>query len=282
MILIADSGSTKTDWALIDLSNDIIQSCETSGMNPYSGYDSKSINDKLVENFGNLTLQVSQLQFYGSGCTNETSISMVNADLAAWFPSAHVVVSEDLLGAALAVSDMVPSYVCILGTGSIASFFDSEKISAKSKSLGYLINNEGSGYDIGKRVIKHIVNGKLPDTVLSDYREMPTDRDRILTHIYETENPSKTIAKYAKPLEKWQDLDVVRKIITSSIEDFILWQLEPILIEKKYPVHFIGSIAFHFKDILNEVLSNHGIQMGNVEKKSIHKLIAFHQSKINE
>lgn len=279
MKLLADSGSTKTDWALIDKSSNDVIRFSTDGMNPYSGFDSKSIKDGIVTILDEKYISnITELHFYGSGCTNATSVAQVRDNLEDWFPHSAHHIYEDLLGAAIAMSGNQPCHIGILGTGSIAAHFDGNQLTNKSKSMGYLISNEGSGSDIGKEMIKSLVNNRLPNHIVDAYQNYPTTRDNLLQSLYDKDNPSQLIASYCTPLVAFTDEPTIRSIVADSFTDYIKWHLEAIIDDPSMPVHFCGSIAYYFRDILAEALEKHHLKMGEIAQKPLPKLIEYHQS----
>lgn len=279
MVLIADSGSTKTDWALIDISSNDVICFATDGMNPYSGFDAKSINEQISSSIStNQISKVKSIYFYGSGCVNEDSKTQVQEKLLAWFPNSSCNMKDDLYGAAVAMSGGQPCHIGILGTGSIAAYFDGQSIVQKSTSLGFLISNEGGGADIGAQVIKALVNKALPSDIDKAYDDYPKTQDDILELIYKADNPSQLIAGYSKPLIQFVDSPEVINIISNCFEKYYTWHLSQIIKDVSIPVHFIGSIAFHYSEILKAVLNKHQLILGDVEKKPLQKLISFHQS----
>lgn len=277
MILIVDSGSTKTSW-LVAQNKEIIQKIETSGYNPYY-YK----YDKLVEIIDNELLphlvenDIKDIFYYGSGCSSETNNSKVEEAFIRKFPKASIKINHDLTGAAAALLKNKPGIACILGTGSNSCLWDGEKVVENVPSVGYLLGDEGSGTYLGMKILKGILENKAPESIINEfYSYYNMSFESVLSSIYENPDPNRlfsAIPKFAgvKISHPW-----IKEQIVSSFNDFIENQIKYYPDYNKNSICFTGSIAFHFRNQLVEALSKHGLKTGIILKEPIDGLFEYH------
>lgn len=276
MIVIADMGSTKTDWSFTDGSS-VIKNIQTRGFNPYF-YSRDQIIEILNEDFNGHDLSgVDELYFYGAGCSNEEKCKSVEDAIKMHFPNTIIEVDHDLLASARALCGKTPGIACILGTGSNTCMYDGTYVIANNPSLGFLLGDEGSGSHLGKQLVKYYFYNELPSDMTKKLeREYNVSRDMLLDDIYAHPSPNSYLATFARFLIENNENPVIKQIIVDSFDEFFRRHIHKYDSYQKIPVNFIGSIAFYFKDILQEVAKKHNASVGLVIKKPIAKLIEFH------
>jgi N-acetylglucosamine kinase-like BadF-type ATPase len=279
MILIADSGSTKCDWVLLDDTGNVELSTTTLGLNPaiLSSEELVGIlnsNQELVNVFS----KVKTLDFYGAGCGTEIPRKNLENLLIGLFINAKVTVLEDMLAAVYSVTTN-PAIVCILGTGSNSCYFDGEKIHQEFPSLGYVIMDEASGNYYGKQLLQDYYFNNMPWEIALKFNEMfLVNSDEVKQNLYKKPNPNAYLASFAKFIFETVDQDFyfynLKKIgISKFIKNHILCFYEA----KNLPIHFIGSIAYFSKEVLKESLEEHQLELGNIIQKPMEGLIEYYR-----
>ena len=279
MIVIADSGSTKCDWVVLNNAGEQTIVTNTSGFNPYYK-DSAEIERILRGNtdLSNACLQIEEVHFYGAGCSSDKLISIVENGLKSVFTKAVVNIHHDVYGSALSTYSGEPGISCILGTGSNACYFDGKTIDNGIPSLGYILNDEGSGNAIGKKLITNYAYGKLPTELATDFETyFSTDLGTILTNIYQKPHANTYIASFAPFASKHRKHTFIQTLISKGFEDFLKLHVLSFSNAHQVPVHFVGSVAFHFKEELQQACEDLDLQLGNVIQKPIDGLIRHHQ-----
>lgn len=280
MKLIADSGSTKTDWRLIDEFNNIHQA-QTIGLNPYFTSEQEIIE---ALNTGPLKLfapdEIEEVHFYGAGCSSEGQISKMEDALIQVYKAADIHVEHDLLGAARALCGNESGIASILGTGSNSCMYDGKFIVKNVPSLGYLLGDEGSGAYMGKHFISDLLGDAVPDELRTRFdKKFNLDREKILENVYMQPFPSRFLASFCRFLYQCLDLDYTRNLVAQSFNAFIDKQVSQYEGHQDLPLHVVGSIGFNFSAILREVAAERGIELGQVLQAPIAALTLFH---INE
>lgn len=277
MILIADSGSTKTDWRLIVAENEA-RSYSTSGLNPYfvnSDEITCELEKELVPFISNN--KVRAVFFYGAGCAVAEKTSVVEDGLRPVFPNADIYIFSDLLGAARALCNRNIGLVCILGTGSNSCCFDGNNIVANVPSLGFMLGDEGSGAYMGKALLKGIFSEKAPTEIIELFKsQFPQTKAEILNRIYHHLLPNRYLASFSIFIFKHRDHQYMHELVKNAFADFFEQNILCYSDYQKYPLHFTGSIAFHFQDILRECAIGKGLEVGTVIKSPVENLIPFH------
>lgn len=276
MLLIADSGSTKTDWAIIESegSGKALQT-KTTGFNPFFT-DSDFIAAHIAVNneLKAISEQVSEVRFFGAACSSDERKGIVRKALERSFPKAEIHVDHDMLGAALACTQGEPGVACILGTGSNACFFDGKECIDNIPALGFILGDEASGAWFGKRLCAMFVYGEMPDELLLSFSNTyEVDKESIFRGTYHAERPNLYLAGFAPFLSKHADHPYIRMLVREGFDEFIAHHLEPMPESRSYEIHFVGSVAHHFEDILKQALATAGMRMGRVITSPIHELI---------
>jgi glucosamine kinase len=279
MQLIADSGSTKTSWRLVKSENEIIEA-STIGYNPHYFDTEKmaeSLQDLLVPQLGVAATEVSQIYFYGAGCSTQNSNAVVEKAFNNVFSNANIYVDHDLLGAARALCGKSAGIACILGTGSNSCAFDGKEITDNVSSLGFMLGDEGSGASLGRRLVKSFFYREMPaDIKAAFYERYQMDKDTIFREVYKSALPSRYMAQFTKFMNEHIETPFIHDLIKREFAAFIDTQVIKYENVESIPINFLGSVAFFFKDIMVEVLEERQLTMGRIIKEPIETLVHYH------
>ena len=273
MRLIVDAGSTKMEWILLD-GNEVKSRFLTKGFNPNYA-DIQTL--VLMFNGVSFSSEIQSIHYYGTGCGSEQNCQLIKEVFQNRFPNAEIHVTHDLMAACHALFGNEKGIACILGTGSNSCVYDGDRIVEKAVSLGYLVGDEGSGMYIGREVVKAYFYGLMPDELQRKFDETyRLELKDFIQTLYHNEQPSKNLASFAKFAGENQlnpfIHDLVKRCFQAFIEVFVL-RFEDC---KSMKVSFIGSIAYHFQDILKETMSDNGLTLGEVLKTPAEGLIRYY------
>lgn len=279
MILIADSGSTKTDWVCIARETGEQLRFSTQGYNPnYMG--AEQIAADLVASLpeGLDRCAVSEVHFYGSGVTAAQEEPM-GCTLRSVFPNARTIEAKsDTLGSCRALLGHREGFAAILGTGTNTVVFDGEKMVQNIPGGGFILGDEGSGANLGKRLLVDFIRHRMPDNVYElCAREINMDYSEIVRHVYKEAFPNRFCAGFAKFIQDHYDVDsYFRNLTTEAFRDFFrnLVCLYPDY--KRYSFNAIGSVAYHHRALLEPVVSEFGMQLGIILKTPLDGLADYH------
>lgn len=277
-ILIADSGSTKTDWVLLDKNNIIIQ-FQTIGFNPYfqSSDDIYSeIKTKLIPVLQDQLHSITQISYYGAGCSTPDKVQVVKKGLYLAFGNIFSEVNHDLLAAARALCGKEKGIACILGTGSNSCLYDGIEVVENIPSVGYLFGDHGSGATIGRTFIQHYFDGKLPIHLRTAFENAGYHREIILENVYKKPMPSKYLASIVSFLVNYNNDSYIKELIKNCFIDFFHAQVSKYTNAKTLAVNSVGSIGYYYKDLLTEAAIEKGFMIGNIIKSPIDGLIKYH------
>jgi len=279
MTIIADGGSTKCDWILLNSEGEIVLKTRTRGINP-----AVISEDELIarieenEDLKKICKTVHVLDFYGAGCGTETPQKILYGVLDKLFPNAKVSVNEDLLAAVYAATTE-PGIVCILGTGSNSCYFDGNKIHANVPSLGYVIMDEASGNYFGKRLIRDYYYQKMPQKLAKQFEQrFNLDPDVIKINVYQKANPNTYLASFAEFIFTSEEVSgyfykLISEGMTKFIENRVLCYKEA----QNVPIHFIGSIAHFSEEMIRDAMMPYHLELGNVIRRPIDGLIEYYR-----
>ncbi|MEY4629287.1 MAG: hypothetical protein RLZZ595_1613 [Bacteroidota bacterium] len=274
--LIADSGATKTEWRLV--SDKPARSFFTSGISPYY-MTQLEIEQLLQKEFPKSIFKqkIDQVYYYGTGCKTKTKAKVVQKALASIFPKSKIEVTHDLMGATIALCGKQPGIACILGTGSNSCSYNGKRIVFNSPGLGYVLGDEGSGAYLGKKVVQYFLYGTFDKLLHASFlNEYKTDKEEILHKVYKESFPNRYLASFAKFLSLHRGHYMVENIIEDGLRDFFDNHLQGYPQRKKYPIHFVGGIAFHFRDKIAELCSDYGFTLGKVLKQPMTGMVNYH------
>lgn len=278
-ILIADSGSTKTDWAFVDNRTGNYQSVQSAGINPFYQTTEEIIPVLQSQVLPGIDGEIREIHFYGAGCADEKSSMPVTNALKHCFPAANVVeVASDMLGAARGLCGHEPGLACILGTGANNALFDGSRITHSIGSLGFWLGDEGSGSYLGKTLVVHYLQNELPADLHERFvNEYPgLDRLTVLDHAYKKPYPNRYFASYSKFIAENRTHEFMQALLSNAFGLFVKKYVLKHTNAARYPVHFTGSIAYYYQDILRRVLENNGLQTGRILKSPLEGLIDYH------
>ena len=277
--LIADSGATKTEWRIIG--NGAHNSFFTSGISPYH-MDQFQIEKLILSEFpvSALKKKITSIHYYGTGCYTKPKASIVKKALLNIFTETEVNISHDLMGAAIALCGEGKGIANILGTGSNSCLYNGKRIITNSPGLGYVLGDEGSGAYLGKKVIQHVLYGIFDKQLMDAFHETyKTDKAEILHKVYQEPFANRYLAGFSKFLADQRGHYMIENIIEDGISDFFNQHIETYPQRYSLPVHFVGSIAFHYKDKIAELCKSYGYEMGKVIKQPMDGLIYYHKNK---
>lgn len=280
MILIADSGATKIEWRLIKEDGTILQA-HSEGYNPYVQEDDdlrKGVQEHVLPMVANIPIR--ELAFYGAGCGSEEKNRNVANILAPFFPEADIDVNNDLLAAARSLCGNDPGIACILGTGSNSCFYNGEAITDQVPSLGYVLGDEGSGANMGKKLLRAAVRRRLPSALQEAFeKRFGLKEEDVLENIYKKKHPSRFLASFMKFLMHHINDPYVYSLIYDSFTEFFEEIIKSYRDYGKHPVHFTGSVAFYYANILRQVAADQGVTVKNIIEGPIAGLTLYHQQK---
>lgn len=284
MILIADGGSTKVDWTLLDNQYQIISKIRTEGLNP-AVVEAQVLLKRLQDSNDLFSYKdrIDQVFFYGAGCGTSHAIEILNTVFHSFFVhTSHIFIGEDMLAAAYAAASNDEAIVCILGTGSNSCYFDGKQCHTNSVSLGYMIMDEASGNYFGKILLRDYFYKRMP-SVISNEMEKSFDLDPnfVKKELYTSPNPNTYLAHFASIMHSFKDENYIKQLVKDGFKTFFDFRVLPLLQDKPLPLYFIGSIAYFFKDILSEVADEFNMELSGVIRRPIDALIAYHKENQN-
>ncbi|MGE4585880.1 MAG: hypothetical protein AB7D05_00895 [Mangrovibacterium sp.] len=273
--LIADSGSTKTDWRLTGGTGSGV-SFQSRGMNPFfrsAGDLYEELNDLFPSSMRD---QVGEIHYYGAGMVQGKDKPVRDA-LSLLFPGAVIEIRSDILGAARALFGNCPGIACIMGTGSNACFYDGREITARVPPLGFILGDECSGSDLGKKLLGDYFKGIMPERVskLFEKRYQPVQLE-VLDRVYRKEQTNRYLAGYAPFLASLPDDPYCRGTVTGRFREFMDRNVMQIPEVSGQPIGFAGSVAWHFREIILPLCASYGFTEPVLLKNPVDNLAAFH------
>ncbi|WP_127845725.1 N-acetylglucosamine kinase [Psychroflexus aestuariivivens] len=282
MILIADGGSTKCDWILLDDEGEVKVKTRTKGLNP-AVFKPENLKARLEENedLKKIVSLVTRVDFYGAGCGTPTPVQNLKLILKDYFKDAEVNVDEDMVAAALAATTE-PGIVCILGTGSNSCYFDGKNVHMEVESLGYVLMDEASGNYFGKRLIRDYYYNFMGEDMSREFaKRYDLNADTIKRNVYKEDNPNTYLASFAEFIFTAQERNgYFYKLIYEGIEKFIERRVMCFKQAQGVPIHFIGSIAFFSEDIIRDVAKRYHLDIGNIIRRPIDGLIEHYRKNV--
>ncbi len=277
MIIIADSGGSKIDWRLLKKDGSIGQT-QTEGFNPYyqpiehlTKIVAKSLTPEISE-------PVSKVFFYGTGVSSEKNQQLIHSVFRSHFSEAKIEIGWDLLAAARSLCGREPGIACILGTGSNSCLYNGEKIIGNVANLGWILADEGSGTSLGKKLVFDRFRKKMPAKLEQQFNaRFPWSREEVLERVYQQEKPGAFLASFAKFIFQHLKEPYCYQLVYSSFSEFYENNVMKYDNYENLKVHFTGSIAFYFSDVLRQVANDKGITVKNILEGPIAGLTLFHQ-----
>jgi glucosamine kinase len=278
MILIADSGSTKCDWQLLDSSGKEILEFNTMGLNPYF-HDAPTVTRTLhaASELADKIQLISHVFFYGSGSSSPELCSIIEYGLKAVFANAVIVVDHDLVGAAYSTYQGAPAITCILGTGSNSCFFDGKHVSEVVPALAYILGDEGSGSYFGKQIIRDYFYHRLPKEIEEEFVDTcHLTHGELVQRVYGEDNANVFLSNFTAFLSRFPNHDYVVETLRKGFDEFISIHVKCYENWNTVPVHFVGSIAHHFRSHLETAIEANGLIQGVFVEKPIIGLVNYH------
>ena len=281
MILIADSGSTKTDWCVVE-NGQPIQQISTKGINPFFQSEEEISNEIATSLLPQLkTNALDAVYFYGAGCGFPDKIAMVHRAITKHLQiKREVEVNTDMLAIAHGLCQHEAGIACIMGTGSNSCYYDGKQIVSNVSPLGFILGDEGSGAVLGKLlvgdILKNQMTPELKEKFLKQFGLTPAD---IIDHVYRKPFPNRFLASLSPFLAQNIDEPCIHALVLGSFKSFLKRNVMQYENFRNSKVHFIGSVAFYYKTILAEAAQEMNIQLGTIIKSPMEGLIKYHSGK---
>jgi glucosamine kinase len=279
MQLIADSGSTKVDWRAI-YDDGTVKSISTEGINPVFHNPDTITNILRVKLLYELGPDVEEIYFYGAGVVSANIKEVLSHCFKMVFPKSVCYAESDVLAAARALCGRQSGIACILGTGSNSCFYDGKNIVKNVCAGGFILGDEASGAYLGKRLISDFIKGLLPKDLEDDFQKRyKLDYGKIVDIVYKQQLPSRFLASFSPFLNEYRENLYIANLLRSSFSEFFnrnIYQYDYM----NYPIGFVGSIAYYFKDFLNEVAESKEMRIGKILKAPIDGLTDYHKGLI--
>ncbi|MEO6611433.1 MAG: N-acetylglucosamine kinase [Chitinophagaceae bacterium] len=274
--LIADCGATKTEWCL--LTNKKKKKMITKGISPYflsPGEITRLLQSDLLPK---IKEPVEEVFFYGTGLFDPANARLMKGVLKKIFPGSKVYADHDVMGAARALCGHEKGIACNLGTGIFSCYYNGKKIVKSRPGLGYALGDEGGGAYLGKKVIQHFLYGIFDEDLAFRFTDKynPIDRATILENVYKKPFPNRYLASFALFLAENRGHYMIENIIEDGLNDFFFYHLCKYSEIWNYPVNFVGSVAFGFKDVLQQLCKSYEFELGKVIRTPMEGLVAYH------
>ena len=274
MLLIADSGSTKTSWCMVDRDKNITI-CTTGGINPFQA-GLEEVVHLLNTEFSLPRAGISKIWFYGAGCAFPDKNRMIADALSSCFGAPEIHVNSDLLAAAHSLCGRRPGIACIMGTGSNSCYYDGKEIVQNVSPLGYVLGDEGSGNHLGRKLLSDILKNQLPETIrkvfFDTYR---TTAGEILDSIYRKPFPNRYLAQYARFVSENIGYPEMQSLASDCFRAFFRRNVMQYGAARQLPVHLTGGIAFHFSEIIKKTATGLGLTIGNITREPMPGLTEY-------
>lgn len=274
--IIADSGATKCQWTIVQKNKK--KTITTIGISPYflSTEEIVSILNKAFDKKIDCAA-IKDIYFYGTGLSNQGNVVIIKKALKQVFKKANLDIQTDLMAIARAACMDQKGVVCILGTGSNAGFYNGKKITKNSPGLGYVLGDEGSGAYLGKKVLQYYLYQTFDEDLMNAFEQKyHLDRATILNQVYKEPLANRYIAQFTEFLVENRGHYMIENIIEDGLNDFFFTHLNKLNESWLYPIHFVGSVAFGFKDILKQLAQTYEFELGKIMKTPSEGLLAYH------
>lgn len=275
MILVADSGSSKTDWLGYHSGETI--SFHTQGINPYflNAQDIFKILSKMPE-LEAFAADVKEIYFYGSGCSSPDKHEVISNGLSSYFTNAYISVENDLIGSAYATCGDKEGLICILGTGSNVSYYNGTSTFDSNYGLGYILGDEGSGSFFGKKMITSYLYQQMPEDLRVLFaKEFNADRETVISNVYQKPLPNTYLASFSRFMAQNIKHPFILQVLHNGFQEFIDVNIKDFKNYQNIDCHFVGSIAFYYQDILKQVCKKNNLKLGKILQKPIEGIYTY-------
>jgi N-acetylglucosamine kinase-like BadF-type ATPase len=275
VIIIADSGSTKTTWNMVDVGGNS-STVQTSGINPVY-QDSDNILSLLTAELNEGSFQPTTIFFYGAGCINDSVNNIVHSVLEKFFNCSNITIGTDLLAAAHALCQDQPGIACILGTGSNSCYYNGRQIVNNVSPLGYVLGDEGSGAVMGKKLVADVLKNQLPEQIIEKFfKTYKLTPHEIIERVYKKPFPNRFLAQFTRFIYENLGDDSMRQLVKNSFAEFFSRNVSQYPEARAMEIHFTGSVAFYFAALLREVAVELGYRTGKITQSPSEDLIRYH------
>lgn len=274
--LIADSGATKAEWCL--LNNGKNKTIFTAGISPYFLNTQQIIELLKKDLLPKLKrYKIDEIHYYGTGCLDPANAKLVSKAIKQVFEDAEVEVTHDLMAAARSLNGKNKGLACNLGTGSFCCYYDGKKIARQSPGIGYILGDEGSGAYLGKKVLQYFLYDTFDEELRARFNaKYATTRAEVLENVYKKPLANRYLASFTLFLVENRGHFMIENIIEDGLNDFFFYHLCKYRESWVMPVHFVGSVAYGFKDILQQLCASYEFELGKVLKNPMEGLITYH------
>ena len=280
MILIADCGSTKIDWCVVE-NGEVKKQVFTSGINALLMTE-EQIRESLALELAQevAEFEIESVYYYGAGCLFDDICANVRRAIAANVPTAKTIeVHSDLVAAARALCGDREGIACILGTGSNSCFWDGEKIADNVSPMGYILGDEGSGAVLGKLLVGDVLKKQLPEELCEKFlKEYELDRQKIIESVYKRPAANRFLASLSPFLSKNIEEPAIHRLVLNAFKSFFVRNIENYKDYKNYAVSFVGSVAFYYREVLEEAAKAVDIKIGTIIKSPMEGLVKYHSN----
>ena len=274
MILIADSGSTKCSWAECSKNGEIIQMHQTVGFKPKYTSEKSLLNALTSSTLNDIKDKVTEIHFYGAGCSASARNSVLAKPMQAFFQYAKIHIKHDLEAAVKATYKDNPIICSIIGTGSNSCFYDGKKITENTTSLGYIFGDEASGNYFGKQLINLYINKALPKEIVAKFENWTPERaDDIIENIYDLGKPNLYLASFFRFMHENKQEEIFDTIFRKGIQHFFDLHIKCFDNYKQHPLNFVGSVAYYLQEYISEIAKNEGLQLQEIVQSPIENLV---------
>lgn len=281
MILLADSGSTKTDWCLVDQKNSVTK-VRTAGINPFFQSSEEIANELATHLVPHLpTTRLESVYFYGAGCTKEKSPIVAEALKKQFEITGACEVATDMLAAARGLCGHQPGIACIMGTGSNSCAYDGKDITKNVSPLGFILGDEGSGAVLGRTLVGDVLKNQLPKDIVEAFHvEYGLSNADIIDHVYRQKFPNRFLASFVPFLAKHIENKAIFDLVKENFRRFLIRNVKQYQGWEHLPIGFVGSIAYYFQQPLKEALEAEHMTIGKTIQAPMEGLIAYHTTKV--
>jgi glucosamine kinase len=277
MKLIVDSGASKADWAFVE-NGKIVKTIRSSGISPIF-HSSEDVFNLVSDTFSNESLvnQVERIFFYGAGCIKGHNTEIVESGLHEFFKNLKIDVQSDMIGAARALFGEKAGIACILGTGTNSCKYDGTSITERIPTLGFILGDECSGAYFGKILINNYFKKNMPSDLAKEFMdEYKLGENEVLDRVYKQAYPNRYLASFTYFLKKHQGNPYVKKMLADAFQVFTSNNIAKYVNYRKYPIGLVGSIAFHFSGIFEQIAHKNGIKIVKILERPIEGLAEYH------
>lgn len=279
MFLLAESGSTKTQWRLFD--GDMVHASESMGINPFFADKEFVFTELDKTNIKEYSSQIDKIIFYGAGCSSEERNEFLKAIFKEYFPTCmDIKVDHDMMAACLALFGDGNGIACIIGTGSNSCVYELGKITQNVPALGYILGDEASGAFIGKEILKHYIYKTMPNEIYSFIKDtLKLDKEDVFDAVYKQPLPNRYLASFSTIASEFRQSEFIQSILEKGFDEFIKYHITCYPEAIHYPIAAVGSIAEVFQAEFETVLKTYNLKLTKVDKCPIDALVAYYKSK---